>query len=77
VRLRSLLLALVLSLPAASASADVVGMLDPELSQICGGSAHAPNCRSEDVGMACCGLGVLVLVAGGALLAMRGRREKQ
>ncbi len=64
--------------PAGPARADVVGVLDPELAEICGGSAHAPNCRTEHVGMACCA-GALLLVAGlgvaGVLLA--GKREKQ
>jgi hypothetical protein len=51
--------------------ADVVGPFDPEAAEICGGSAHSPNCPPSLLGGACCGGVVLVVIAG--VFAFRGR----
>lgn len=72
-----LLFSLVLG-AAGPAHADVVGVLDPELAQICGGSAHAPNCRTEHVGMACCAGGFLLVAGLGVVaLLLAGKKEKR
>ena len=64
--------------PAAAAHADAVGMLDPELAEICGGSAHSPSCRTEPVGMACCAGGFLLVAGLGVVgVALASREEKQ
>lgn len=61
------ILALVLVV-APRAQADVVGLLDPEAAQLCGGSAHNPRCPPDLLGGACCGFVVL----GGAIVGLRG-----
>mgnify|MGYP001586493865 CR=1 FL=1 len=70
-------LALASVLPGA-VRADAVGMLDPELSRVCGGSAHAPNCTTDQVGLACCAVAFFLIAGLGVLTVLRsGRKEKQ
>jgi hypothetical protein len=68
-------LALAMELSASTARADMVGAFDPELAQICGGSAHHPRCPSELVGLCCCG-GFGFAAAGVIVFFTMGRREK-
>lgn len=61
-----------------TAHADAVGLFDPELARLCGGSAHAPRCSTDQVGLACCALGFFVVAGTGVLaVLLRGRKEKQ
>jgi hypothetical protein len=66
-------------LAAGPAHADAVGPLDPEAAQICGGSAHHPNCPPSLLFGGCCSLMALgigiVGVAALARGASTGERE--
>ncbi len=69
-------LAIVLASAApALARADAVGMFDPELARVCGGSAHDPRCSSELLGLCCCG-GFVLVAMGVAVFFTMGRRER-
>jgi hypothetical protein len=75
VSVRALLLALVLLGTPMAARADAVGVWDPTLAEICGGSAHNPRCSPPRVGLCCCGTFGLASI-GVVLFFTMGRRQK-
>ena len=71
----ALAFALTATLASTTARADAVGMFDPELAQICGGSMHHPGCSSDQAFLAVCCCGGFGLAAIGVLVFFTmGRR---
>lgn len=69
----TLIVGLGLMLGPAIASADAVGPFDPEAAQICGGSAHRPNCSPSLLFGGCCAMASLAIGVVGVAAFARGR----